>query len=474
MTLVPMLNLDRRPDNDDARPANVEAEQALLGIILFDNTAYGGVSYLQSVTFIEPMHQRIWSLCAELIAKGERAEPIILKNRLAGHPAFEEMGGLRYLADLVDHAPPSSSAQSYAKAVQDVALRRELIAFAGTISNGAAEADDPYEVLSHAEIVIGQLAAGAAPDESCLMDARSSAETRMAEIEEEAEHGRPKGHMTGLRCIDRRLRGLKPGHLVIIAGRPGMGKTALARSVCMGAAERNPHHLFAFFALEMERAELDDRTISELSHRQGEGIAYQDMTGDKLTPMERARIREDILWRIPRNFIIDDSASLTVDYVKRRVWALKRRGPVGAVFIDYLQIMDRPAADRRNDAAVIGEMTKNLKNLARSAGVCVVLLSQINRGVESRDDKRPQLSDLRESGAIEQDANAVLFPFREGYYLERAEPKDGTPQHSQWEQDVENLRRRMDVICAKNRGGAPGSDHQDYFAEFDHIQDVRA
>jgi len=173
---------------------------------------------------------------------------------------------------------------------------------------------------------------------------------------------------------------------------------------------------------------------------------------------------------VPGNLIIDDSPVLSVDYVRRRVLALKQRGPVAAVFIDYLQIMDRPEGKGRNDASIIGEMTKGLKQLAREAGTCVVLASQINRGVESRDDKRPQLSDLRESGAIEQDANAVLFPYREAYYLERAEPTEASKRGA-WELKCAEMHRRMDVIAAKVRQGAVGTDHQVYFAEYDHIED---
>lgn len=451
---------------------NLEAEQALLGIVLFDNTAFGGVSYLAPDDFAGGLHRRLWEMCAEMIGRGELAEPIALKGRLSGGQEFEQLGGLRYLADLVDRAPPATNVTAYAKAVQDAALRRQLVQLAGSLTQGAQKADDPFEVLTYAETALDQLVQGAAPDEACLIDARSSAEVTLAEIEDEAEHGRPKGLMTGLRCVDRRLRGLKPGHLVILAGRPSMGKTALARQMCMGAAERNPHHLFPFFALEMHRRELDERTLAELSFRHGERIAYQDMTGDRLDPMQRKELRE-LIWRIPRNFIIDDTASLTVDYVKRRVWSLKRRGKVGAVFIDYLQIMDRPPADRRTDAAVIGEMTKALKNLARSAGCCIVLLSQINREVERRDDKRPQLADLRDSGSIEQDANSVLFPYREVYYLERREPKQGTDEHLTWERNVQDLLRRMDVICAKNRGGGVGVDQQEYYAECDVVRDVR-
>ena len=246
-----------------------------------------------------------------------------------------------------------------------------------------------------------------------------------------------------------------------------MGKTALARAAAFGAARRTKAQI-VFFALEMARRELDERSLSQLSYEDGDGIAYTDM-GGKLHADDRRRLRM-LTDNVPQNFIIDDSPILSVDYVRRRVLALKRRGPVAAVFIDYLQIMERPDGRGRNDAAIIGEMTKGLKQLAREAEVCVVLLSQINRGVESRDDKRPQLSDLRESGAIEQDANAVLFPFRAGYYEERAEPTD-PKKHEAWVMRCEELRRQMDVIAAKVRQGAVGTDQQLYFAEFDVVQD---
>lgn len=217
---------------------------------------------------------------------------------------------------------------------------------------------------------------------------------------------------------------------------------------------------------------MDERSLSELTYRDGQPIRYHDMNPEKFTPMDW-EILERAARRVPENLILDDTASLSVDYVRRRAWALRRRGPLGAIFIDYLQIMKRPPANGRNDASVIGEMTTALKVLARELNCAVVLLSQINRGVESRDDKRPQLSDLKESGSIEQDANVVLFPFREVYYLERAEPRQGTAEYAKWEEQVEILRRRMDVLCAKNRGGAVGTDTQEYYAEYDAVTDVR-
>lgn len=459
-------------------PCNLDAEQAVLGAVLYDNTAYPNVEGLAAESFFEPTHGRIWQTIVDQMAKGTLAEPVGVAQKLQADPGFVELGGIGYLADMVDHALGPKQVGAFATIVADCAARRSLIHAAHDMIAAAKQQGegDAFSLLAEAEGYLRDLARGSEPGDANLVDARFAAEELLAEFEVEAEHGRPKGLMTGLRCIDRRLRGLRPGHLVIIAGRPSMGKTALARQAAYGCAERNPHHNVAFFCLEMARREITERAMSELSYRHAKAgeraIPYQDMSGDKLPPMERRQLGE-LSWRIPANMKLDDTASLSVEYVRRRVWALKRRGPLAAIFIDYLQIMERPKSAGRNDAAVIGEMTSALKRLAREAEICVVLLSQINRGVESRDDKRPQLGDLRESGSIEQDANAVLFPFREVYYLERAEPKEGSTEHPKWEQDVENLRRRMDVACAKNRGGAVGSDQQEYFAEFDAISDIR-
>jgi replicative DNA helicase len=386
-------------------------------------------------------------------------------SELLGRPD----GLVAMLAELVADAY-TGAARSHADIVVNASRLRHAIGVADDIRAAAREGADAFNLISHAEREFSRMVQEAAPPSTNLIDARSSAFSTIDEIDREAEQGRDKGYMTGLRCFDRRLRGLRPGWLVVVAGRPSMGKTSLARAAAFGAAQRTRAQV-VFFALEMARRELDERTLSQLSHAAGDGIAYKDMNGTSLSPSDRSRLRA-LAERVPSNFVIDDSPILTVDYVRRRILSLKQRSPVAAVFIDYLQIMDRPEARGRNEASVIGEMTKGLKQLAREAETCIVLLSQINRGVESRDDKRPQLSDLRESGAIEQDANAVLFPYREAYYLDRAEPKD-PKKRGDWEMACAEMHRRMDVIAAKVRQGAVGSDHQTYFAEFDHVEDVR-
>jgi replicative DNA helicase len=454
---------------------NLEAEQSLLGAVLFDNAALAlAPDALAAEHFGEPFHQRFFEVAADRIRKGRAAEPTVLYEHFKTDQALKELGGLRYLADLMDKAPPNHAVAAYGELLIDLAVRRRLVDYARGLIDQAMGGgpDTAADIANAAEQDINTIARGVEPSDANLIDARSSVEETLGEIESEVEHGKPKGKMTGLRCFDRRLRGLRPGHLIVIGGRPGMAKTGLARVAATGCAARNPHDLVAFFALEMDRRELDERALAELSFYAGDGVPYQDMASGKLDPLTLRRLREQA-WKIPKNLIIDDASSLTVEHIKRRVWALKRRGNLVAAFIDYLQIMDLPPRQGRNDAALIGEVTKALKNLARKAEIAIVLLSQINRGVEGRDDKRPQLSDLRESGAIEQDANAVLFPFREFYYVERAEPKEGGSDHLQWEQECELLRRRMDVICAKNRGGAVGMDRQEYFAEFDAIRDTQ-
>lgn len=453
---------------------NLGAEQALLGAVIYEQAAYRAVrGAVSAEQFCEPFHQRLWAQLERAYEDNRAVDDVILGAAFKGDQAFEELGGVGYLTLLVDKAPPTSTATAYASIISDLAMRRAMVASALEAVKIAQDTGrSAFEAAGHVRRSFEAIEQGVAPAEHTLIDARSSAAETLREIEREASDGKPKGYMTGLRCFDRRLRGLRPGHLIIVGGRPSMAKTALARQAAMGASQRNPEADFAFFALEMDRREIDERTLSELSWRHGDGIQYRNMSGDKLTPFEIRHLAE-LQPRIPENYLLEDSSSLSVDYVRRRVWSLLRRRKLGAIFIDYLQIMDRPDARGRNDAAVLAQMTKELKQLARSAKIAVVLLSQINRGVEGREDKRPQLSDLRDSGAIEQDANAVLFPFREAYYLERSEPQPGTAKHTEWEQELEVVRRRMDVICAKNRGGAIGTDRQVYFAEFDAIDDDR-
>lgn len=457
-------------------PGSMDAEQALLGSLLYEPEAYARIGrFLKGRHFFEPAHGRVFDAAVETIEQTGVADMIVVAEKLARDSALQELGGLGYLAQMVDRAPPAVNAPEYAKIIFDLAMRRDLARLCTVGAKAAVSTADgtAFEVIAELRRNIETIEQDAAPEDASLIDAPEAAETAVAAMEQAAAHGRPRGLMTGLRCIDRRMNGLIGGKLIVIGGRPGMGKTSLARAIAHGAAVRNPGHRFAFIGIEMGPEEMMQRELAALTHEAGEGIEYRAMASGSLTPMDFMNIR-DAQKRVPPNLILSDRPSCSVDDVRRLVWAIQRRGPVGAVFIDYLQLMRRPPAAGRNEASVIAEMTMALKQLARQAGVCIVLLSQLNRSVESRDDKRPQLSDLRESGSIEQDADAVLFPFREYYYLTKAEPPSTQrDKHLDWEVRCEETRRRLEVICAKQRQGPEGADRQRYFAEFDFIEDDR-
>lgn len=450
-------------------PHSIEAEQALIGCVLYDNASLHRITPPPPEAFHEPVHGRVWAMILDLSAKGRLADPTLLAPRLADDEAFRSVGGLAYLADLIDKAPPASAAEEYARAVVDHARRRAVIHLGRDAIDGANNpATDPFDTIARTSAAATALLTEAAPDGACLIDARAAAHATVRGLDEEAESGKPRGALTGLRCFDRRMRGLRPGHLVIVAGRPSMGKTGLARAAALGSARRNPSKLVPFFTQEMDREEISERTLSQLSHEAGNPIPYRDMDGD-LDGGARAWL-DELSGRIPPNLILDDTAVLTVEHVRRQLLALRRRGPIAAAFIDYLQIMARPERQGSNDAAILGKMTSALKQTAREVGCAIVLLSQLSRKVEERDNKRPQLSDLRESGAIEQDANAVLFCYREAYYLERQGPAKGDSDIEHMLR-VEECRRVMEVICAKQRRGPIGTDRQRYIAEVDVVED---
>lgn len=455
-------------------PAGLAAEQALLGTLLYDPAAYLAVSgFLGAQHFAEPVHGRLYQAVADCADKGRVADPFTIGEALSRDPALQDLGGIAYLALLLEKSPPAANAPDYARLVFEGSIRRDL---ALVCSEGLREAVDgdtaAFSLVSELRRRIEEVENAAAPEDQALVTAPVVARKAVEAMRERAVHGKPRGLMTGLRCFDRRLSGLKAGALVIVGGRPGMCKTGLARAAAHGAAVRNPNHLFPFFNLEMEGVEVMQRELSALTFEADQPIEYRAMDSGALTAMDFMAI-DEAEKRVPSNLILDDRCyGLSVDEVRRKVWALGRRGRVGAVFIDYLQLMRRPHSDGRNEASVIAEMTSGLKRFAREAKVCIVLLSQLSRAVEGRDDKRPQLSDLRESGAIEQDADAVLFPFREYYYLQKAEPRStDRDKHLEWEMRCMDVQRRLDVFCAKQRGGPEGADVQRYFAEFDHFED---
>lgn len=471
---------DQDPQAKDAPlTGSLEAEQALLGAMLYDNGCVAAFEGLEAAHFHEKLHGELYAFMLAEIDQGRMADPITVAKAFAGNVAFEEVGGIRHLADLVDKAPPSSTAPEYARAVADAGIRRSMILLGQDVVWLGREpgSRSAFECLSMVRAELEKIEAGATPSEHTMVTATEAAAKALEQMRELAASGKKRGRMTGLRCVDRRLGGLRPGALIVVGGRPGMAKTGLARAIAHGAAVRNPECDALFMGIEMGPEEMMQREMSAISwelaeHGQFDPIEYRAMSDGALTHQDFATLRI-AQQRVPSNLILDDCHTLSVEDVRRKVWTLQRRRPVSVVVIDYLQLMCRPAAQGRNDATVLGEMTAGLKQIARQAKTCIVLLSQLSRAVENRDDKRPQLADLRESGAIEQDADAVLFPYREVYYVERNEPKATSGNDRiEWEMRCAELRTQLDVICAKQRQGPVGTDRQAYEAGYDHISDV--
>jgi replicative DNA helicase len=449
----------------------LDSAMGLLGIILNDPSRFREVAHVRQEHFGEPAHGRVWSAYGDLIAAGAEPDVATVTDRLRSDPLVSEIGGDAFVFNLWNKAPASHLARQYADAVLDANTRQRAGAILAEHARVIREpAGDTSARLAAARHALERLELDASSGDSAFLTAQAACGHLLDSLDEEAATGRDRGAMTGLRCFDRRLRGLRPGWLIVIGGRPSMAKSGLMRSAAWGCARLNPQSVVVIFSLEMDAREIAERALSAASYEDGDPIAYVEF-GKGLPAHERQRLRE-LKARAPCNIVVDDRGSVSVDDIRRRVWALKARGPVAAVFIDYLQLLARPEQQGRSEALILGDVTRALKQLAREAETCVVLLSQLNRLVEGRDDKRPQLADLRDSGSIEQDANAVLFPYRESYYVERSEPRDGgSPEHSAWQTRLELVRRRMDVICAKVRGGAIGVDRQEYFAEFDFVGD---
>ncbi len=467
------------PGHDDgasaiaALPHNLQAEQALLGTLLFDNAAYERLGdTLQGRHFYEPFHARLFDAIEEYVRKGMLAEPIVIMERFKRDPAFEELGGIRYLADLVDRAPPAANAQDYGRVVYDLALRRDLIRIGGEIGRIAHEGGDegePIEAreqIESAEQQLYQLAESGAPSTGFISfaDALTGAVKMAAEAFE--RDGGLAGLSTGLTDLDRKLGGLYPSDLLILAGRPSMGKTALATNIAFNVArsyawEPQPDGsrktvrggVVAFFSLEMSAEQLAMRLLADAS-----GVSSDRLRKGEIDASEFGRVRDAAIEIQESPLHIDDTGGLSIAKLAARARRLKRQSGLDLIVVDYLQLVTASSGNRNdNRVQEVSMITQGLKALAKELGVPVLALSQLSRQVEQREDKRPQLSDLRESGSIEQDADVVMFVYRESYYLSRAEPREGSPEHLTWQEDMDRLKNLAECIIGKQRHGPIGT-----------------
>ena len=472
MTIVPALDL-RGPQSGDPIPAhvpaNIEAEQALLGALLYDNAAYERLSdLLQGRHFFEPFHQRLYSAIEDHIRKGQLAEPIVLMERFKRDPAFEDLGGLRYLADLVDRAPPAANAPEYGRVVYDLALRRDLIRIGGEIA-AAASGDGDRSARDHIESAEQQLYTLAETGTTStgfvdFSEALRGAVTMAAEAY--GRDGGLSGISTGLMDLDKQLGGLHPSDLLILAGRPSMGKTALATNIAFNVAkayawEPQPDGsrktvnggIVAFFSLEMSAEQLSMRILADAS-----GVSSDRLRKGEIDASEFGRVRDAAIEIQEAPLYIDATGGLSISKLAARARRLKRQHGLDLVVVDYLQLVTAGEGTRSEGRVQeVSQITMGLKTLAKELGVPVIALSQLSRQVEQREDKRPQLSDLRESGSIEQDADAVMFVYRESYYLSRTEPRTGTPEHLSWQEELDQINNLAEVIIGKQRHGPIGT-----------------
>jgi replicative DNA helicase len=471
MTLLPFSPPPEPEGSDIAQmPHNLEAEQALLGALLYDNAAFERLAdTLQARHFYEPFHQRLYTAIEEYVRKGMLAEPIVLVERFRRDPAFEELGGVRYFADLVDRAPPIANAADYGRVVYDLAIRRELIRIGGEVAKAAQEdvEADAREQIERAESHLYELAEHGSSTSSGFVpfaDALAGAVSMAHEAFE--RDGGLAGLATGLHDLDRKLGGLHGSDLLILAGRPSMGKTALATNIAFNVArayawEPQPDGtrktvrggVVAFFSLEMSAQQLAMRLLADVS-----GVSSDRLRKGEIDAADFAKVREAAIEIQESPFYIDDTGGLSLAKLTARARRLKRRSGLDLIVVDYLQLVTASEGKQaQGRVQEVSEITMGLKALAKELGVPVLALSQLSRQVEQREDKRPQLSDLRESGSIEQDADAVMFVYRESYYLSRAEPREGSPEHLTWQEEMDKLRHVAEVIIGKQRHGPIGT-----------------
>jgi replicative DNA helicase len=457
-------------------PHSVEAEQQLLGAILTNNDVYDRVaSIINSTHFYDPVHTRIYEIAAARISKNALASPVTLKTFMEDDEGLKELGGPAYLAKLAGASISAYAVRDYAQMIYDLAIRRELIALGQSISDKARRVDvssEPKEQIVEAEQSLYQLAEQGQTESGFKSFLKAVTEAVNVTNEAYQRGGGMAGISTGLDDLDKQLGGLHPSDLLILAGRPSMGKTSLATNIAFNVAKAYKRGVkpdgtegavdggvVGFFSLEMSAEQLAGRILAEASEISSHKIRQGDMTeGEFRRFVQAAKDLESC------PLFIDDTPALPISQLAARARRLKRTHGLDLLVIDYLQLCRGMSDNRVNE---IAEISMGMKAIAKELNIPVVALSQLSRQVESRDDKRPQLSDLRESGSIEQDADVVMFVFREEYYKEREKPGDHElDKMEEWKQAMERLHAKAEVIVGKQRHGPIGTVELSFEAQF--------
>ena len=462
----------------DLMPHSIEAEQQLLGAILTNNDIFDRVAAIIGPKhFYDPVHARIFETAATRISKNALASPVTLKTFLEDDEGLKELGGPAYLARLAGAAISAFAARDYAQMIYDLAVRRELIQVGRNISDKAAKVDvdsEPKDQIVEAEQALYALAEQGTTDQGFQSFLRAVTDAvNMANAAYQRDGGMA-GVSTGLIDLDKKLGGLHKSDLLILAGRPSMGKTSLATNIAFNIAKAYKKGLLpdgsegavdggvvGFYSLEMSAEQLAARILSEAAEVPSEQIRRGDMTE---TEFRRFVDAAKSLEACP--LFIDDTPALPISQLAARARRLKRTHGLDVLMVDYLQLV-RGTGRSENRVNEISEITMGLKAIAKELNIPVIALSQLSRQVESREDKRPQLSDLRESGSIEQDADVVMFVFREEYYKEREKPGDHEMDKMvAWQAEMERLHGKAEVVIGKQRHGPIGTVELSFEGQF--------
>jgi replicative DNA helicase len=450
-------------------PQNIDAEAALLGALMIDNRLVEDVQLkLKAYHFFEPLHGRIYDAILKLTDSNRVANPVTLRPLFESDENIKEVGGVAYLAQLTGSGAAVIGARDFAGQIYDLALLRALIGVGRDLVEGALDTSEdvaPLAQIERAETELYKVAeeGGAEGRAKSFSDATKEA----LEMAERALNsgGHLSGFTTGLDSLNAKIGGLHKSDLIIVAGRPGMGKSALGTNIAFAAAQRfvrdaedgiEPEKSagapVALFSLEMSADQLATRILAEESGISSENLRMGKISQQEFRELARAAAE---LQNLP--LYIDDTPGLTIAALRTRARRLKRQKGIGLVVVDYLQLL-QGSGRNSNDNRVqeISEISRGMKQLAKELNVPVIGLSQLSRAVEQREDKRPQLSDLRESGSIEQDADIVLFIYREDYYLAAKQPADDHPDFAAWQEEMARAYGRAEVIVAKQRHGATG------------------
>ena len=457
-----------------AAPHNIEAEQALLGAILINNEAHDRVSgFLEPDHFYDPLHKQIYETAAKLIASGKQATPITLRTFFENAEPIDASTTVpQYLGRLAVNAATVINARDYGRTVYDLATRRQLILIGEDMVNVAYDSPvdfPPKEQIEEAETRLFSLAETGKYGQG--FGTFNTALTTAIEMAGNAY--RRDGHLSGIATrftgLDGKMGGLQASDLIVLAGRPSMGKTALATNIAFNVARAraeswaakpdlspdDPNHdgaVVGFFSLEMSSEQLATRILSEQSGIGSEKIRRGMISEDEFKELVTASQR---MASVP--LFIDQTGGISIAQLAARARRLKRQQGLGLLVVDYLQLMTGMGKKSDNRVQEVSEITTGLKALAKELNVPIIALSQLSRAVEQREDKRPQLSDLRESGSIEQDADIVMFVFREEYYLERLKPSEGTAEFTEWYGKMQMVSGKAEVIIGKQRHGPIGT-----------------